>query len=371
MKSKQSINRSKIYQLLHQNNALTKKDIMNSLEISLPTVTQNINFLCKAGLTIESGSIGNTGGRRAKLYSIVKDARIAIGLDITRNLVTAVAVDLTGNVISKISVKLQFERSDDYYKHLGEIVSSIIDKESLDASKILGVGLGVPGLVTADNQSVFYGKILNFTGATCEEFSKYIPYKVLLYNDANAAGFAEFWSRKDHSSAFYLMLSNNIGGSIVLNGQVYTGNHFHSGEVGHMTLFPDGKPCYCGQKGCVDAYLAATILSSVTDGNLFDFFTLLEEKDPTVVPIWERYLDVLALTVNNLEVIFDCKIILGGYVGAFIGKYIDDLKKRVDRISTFEKGADFLELCYYTNDSIASGAALNFISSFIDSDFIS
>jgi predicted NBD/HSP70 family sugar kinase len=360
------LNRTSIYQLVRKNNGLSNKDIVQQLQLCLPTVTQNISEMMSEGLIEEYGSIGNTGGRRAKTYGIRKDARTAIGLDITKNHITVVAVDLTGSILACERVREKFERSDRYYRKLNESVSTIIKKANLDTENILGVGIGLPGLTTTDNQTVFYGKILNFTGATCSEFSKYIPYKTALFNDANAAGFAEIWSRDDIRNAFYVMLSTNIGGSIVINGQIYQGELVCSGEVGHMTIVPDGRKCYCGQKGCVDAYCAATELSSLTDGNLSDYFALLDEGNPQAVKLWDEYLDHLSITVNNLHVLFDCTIILGGYVGGYIDKYMDELIRRAKELNSFQDNADYLKVCCYKTEAIAAGAALNFIADFID-----
>ncbi|WP_100217076.1 ROK family transcriptional regulator [Treponema primitia] len=363
----QRMNRRNIYQLFRRERGLTRQDVVNHLRLSLPTVVQNINKLQDEGYIHEEGSVGYTGGRRAKTYSMVNNARIAIGLDITRDYIIAVAVDLTGEVIYRNQVWYKFERSDRYYKYLGTVVNDLVKKNSLDEKRILGVGLGVPGLVTEDNQTVFYGEILKFTGATCQEFSKYIPYKSALLNDANAAGFGEFWIRENPGSAFYVSLSNNIGGIVIINDRILTGSHFHSGEIGHLTLYPNGKPCYCGQKGCVDPYLAATNLSSLSNGKLADFFQLLEEKNPNAVKIWDTYLNDLALTLNDIQSLFDGKVILGGYVAEYIDKFIPELKKRTTLLNSFEKDADYIDICRYKTYSIAAGAALHFISEFIDS----
>ena len=363
----QKANRTNIYQLLRKHEGLTRQDIVHNLRLSLPTVVQNLANLQNEGLVKEEGFLGNTGGRRARTYSIVKDARTAIGLDITKNNIIAVAVDLTGEIIGQCQKPCQFERSETYYRHLGKVIEDVVKKSALDEKHILGVGFGVPGLATADNQTIFYGEILKFTGATCKEFSKYIPYKSAIFNDAKAACFAELWMRGDPGSAFYLMLSNNIGGSAVINNQVYMGTNYHSSEIGHITLYPGGKHCYCGQRGCVDSYLAATILSSLGNGNLGEFFQLLEQKDTAAVKTWDSYLNALALTVNNLEALFDCKINLGGYVGEYLEKYIVEIKKRALKLSTFEKDAEYLDICRYKTNSIAAGAALNFIATFLDS----
>ncbi|MFV0412054.1 MAG: ROK family protein [Oscillospiraceae bacterium] len=361
------VNRSNIYRFILRNGKVSKQQILQQLQLSLPTVTQNIEELQKEGLVAECGSIGNTGGRRAKCFCANLKAKAAIGLDITKNHIACVVVDLSGEVVADMRVRKPFEQNAAYYRYLGELVQQTIDEAALPANTILGVGIGIPALVDAENKQVVYGEILDFTGTTVDAFAQYIPYPALLYNDANAAGFAEMWARPDFENMFYIMLSNNIGGSILINKQVYSGEHLRSGEVGHMTIVPSGKQCYCGQKGCVDAYCSATVLSGITDGNLQDFFDRLQKGDKAIQKHWDTYLNHLALAINNLQLLFDNKIILGGYVGSYIGDYLGNLKQRVIALNPFAKDASFLHECRYKNQAIAAGAALNYISEFLRS----
>ena len=198
----------------------------------------------------------------------------------------------------------------------------MFEKAGVPHDKILGVGLGVPGLVTKDRKKIFYGKILDFEGACCEEFSKYIPFPCLFYNDAKAAGFAELWNREDLSRAFYVLLSNHVGGAMIYNHEVDLGENTRAGEIGHMTLIPAGKQCYCGRLGCVEPYCSASVLSDLAGGDLQTFFRLLESGDPDAGEAWAEYLQFLVLAINNVSVLLDCPIILGGYLGAYIENYI-------------------------------------------------
>ncbi len=359
-------NRSSIYQLLRRHEALSRQDIVSELQLSLPTVTQNLTELLQEGLIKESGTIGNTGGRRAKAFSTVSDAGTAIGVDITRNHITAVAVDLKGTVVAQTKNKITFERSKSYYRQLGDIVEETISVGKLDRKKVLGVGIGVPGLITADHQTVFYGEILNFTGATCEEFAQYIDLPVALFNDANAAGFAEMWTNPDINSAFYVMLSNNVGGAIYNNHRQFCGEHMRAGEIGHVIIVPDGLRCYCGQHGCVDAYCAATVLSNMTDGNLKLFFEKLDHGDEKAKQLWSEYLRHLAKALINVRMLFDFPIIIGGYVGEYIDEYLPDLKLLIAGKNSFESNADYILPCRYKVESIATGAALYYIDEFLN-----
>lgn len=361
------INRSNIYHHFLDHEELTKQNLVSDLQLCLPTVTKNVDELVAEGLVAISGSQGHTGGRRAVTYSIVKDAKVALGIDVTLNHVTVVAVDLTGTIISFSLHRMKFRAEDEYYQYVGSTLSSLIKDIGLTKEQILGVGVGLPALVDADRKSVFFSKIINLSGTTLRDFARYIPYDIQLFNDANAAAFTEIWMNRKMKNAFYLMLSNNIGGSMVINGSVYSGDHQQSGEVGHITLVPGGKRCYCGQDGCVDAFLAATNLSDLTDGNLLAFFEGVRAGDKKLLETWNTYLDHLASTVNIVHVLLDCNIILGGYVGEYLDPYMDDLRERAAKLNTFSNDADYLKTCLYKKESIAAGAALNFIDSFIRS----
>ena len=359
-------NRANIYQLFRQYNELSRQDVVSKLQISLPTVNQNLQNLQNEGLICESGSIGNTGGRKAKAYSLVKDARTAIGIDLTKNHITVVAVDLTGSIIAKKRIVKPFERTDEYYKLLGETVEQIIRDAGIDRSKVLGAGIGIPGLVTPDKDTVYYGGVLNCTGATKNEFSKYIKLSTRLYHDVDASGFAEMWYNPDIKNAFYIMLSNSIGGTIYINNNQYFGENLRGGEVGHLIIEPGGKKCYCGRRGCFDAYCSATVLSSLTGGNLAVFFSLLKSGNEEACERWDVYLHHLANTVFDLRMLFDCPIIIGGYIGEYIDEYLDDLKSIIAKDNkAFDNNLDYILPCKFKMHATAVGAALYYISDFL------
>lgn len=359
-------NRSQVFNLLYTKGSLSKRDIQLQLGLSLPTVTQHLTDLLKDGWIHQNGYMRNTGGRNAITYSIKDDARLAIGLDITRHHITAVVINLHGVVIAQLRIRYSFERTDAYLRRLGEIVNQIISENAIDTSRILGVGVGLPGLTNASYDRVVYGKILDIEDSTAEDYSRYIDFPVRIINDANAACDIELYSINNTTpNGFYIMLSNNVGGAVFFNDAVYTGDDFRSGEIGHLNIHPGGLRCYCGQRGCVDPYCSATVLTSISDGNLNQFFELLDARDPAAQSIWSAYLQHLALAIRNVRVLFDCPIIIGGYVGAYIDKYLDELKEILDNYNSFDKNSDYVVACKYKTESIAAGAALFFVKEFL------
>ena len=360
-------NRTSIFGLFRSGQQLSRQDIVGALDLSLPTVTNNLEELKALGLIAQTGSFGNTGGRRARAYSLVANARTAIGLDITRHHVTAVAVDLQGTIITSRRRRLDFQRTEEYYRELGNIVRQIVLAAELEEKNILGVGIGVPGLLTADSQRVYYSDVLGITGATCAEFAKYIPYPATLCHDTDSASFAEMWTDPGTKNAFYIMLSASVGGSVYMGGQRYNGSNLRSGEVGHMLLVPGGKRCYCGHRGCVDPYCAATALTAVTDGDLKLFFQRLKAGDREAESVWQEYLGHLAVVVANLRMLFDCDIIIGGYVGSYMDEYIGQLRALAAERNPFDSNADYVRPCRCKTEAIAAGSALNYISVFLNS----
>lgn len=360
-------NRSNIYQQFLCHEALTKQNLVSNLQLCLPTVAKNIDELVADGLVRESGSQGHTGGRRAVTYSLIKDAKVALGIDVTMNHVTVVAVDLTGAIIASERHRKRFEPTEEYYAYVGSTLEELIRSAGLKEEQILGVGIGLPALVDKDRKSIFYSKVINLSKTTSDDFSRFIPYKIALFNDAKAAAFTEIWLNRKKKNTFYILLSNNVGGAIVIDGSIYSGDNQQSGEVGHITLVPGGRKCYCGQLGCVDPYLAATNLSDLTDGNLQEFFERLRAGERELEKTWDSYLDYLASTVNIVHSLMDCDIILGGYVGEYIDVYMDELRRRTAKLYTFSNDTGYLKTCAYKKESIAAGAALEFIARFTDS----
>ncbi len=359
------INRNRIYRLIYQSERISKQDISYRLGMSLPTITQNLKYLQEQGLIRENGTFESTGGRKARAIVCVMDARIALGLDITRNHIGIVAVDLRGNIIRNIRASLRFEADEDYFQRVGALLREFVEALEVPKERILGVGISVPGILSEDHQTVVYATVLGFTGGTLERFSRYIPYPCVMCNDANAAGNAEMWNEQKHGNIIYLSLSNTVGGSVFVDNHLYTGDHQRGGEFGHMTIVPGGKLCYCGKEGCVDAYCSVRALLDGLSPNLTDFFERLRRGEPAICRRFEEYKKHLTVTCNNLRMAFDCEIILGGYLGGYLEEHLESLREVLKNLNTFEEYGGYIRVCHYRLEAAAVGAALLHVSPFL------
>ena len=343
---------------------ISQMELSQRLALSWPTILQNVKELTELGLVREVGLYESTGGRKARAYAPVRDARMAVGLDLTRNHASVVLVDLSGRIVRYKRKSCPFSLDDAYMQSLGELVRDVIGDGSAEGS-ILGVGVSLPGIMDREGEYLRYSHILDLRDVPLGTFSRCIPYPCSFLNDANAAGLAEIYGNPAAGNLVYLSLSSSVGGAILTGGALYAGSHLRAGEFGHTTLVPGGRRCYCGKDGCLDAYCSARLLSDRAGGNLAAFFDRLREGDPEMQAVWREYLEYLAIAVNNLHMSFDCDVIVGGYVGAFLEEFGGPLRSLLEERNTFQLDSSYLRFCRYRLEASAVGAALAQVERFL------
>lgn len=356
-------NRSNTLRCLLQCEKISQPELAQKLNLSWPTVLQNVKELSAMGLVQEVGAYESTGGRKAKAYAPVLDARLAVGVDITQNHVGLVLVDLSGQILRYTRQKRVFAMEEAYLQGLGNLLEAFLQEG--EREKLLGVGISLPGIVSETGDRLLYSHALNIYDVNTDLFSQNIPYPCVFLNDANAGGLAELWKKPETENLVYLSLSNTVGGAIISSGGLYTGANLRAGEFGHMTLEPNGRKCYCGKVGCVDAYLSAKVLSRFTDGNLALFFERLRQKDAKAMALWEEYLGNLAVVVNNLRMGFDCDVVVGGYVGPFLEEFGAALGENLRQRNTFQADSSYRKPCSFRLEAAAVGAALLQVEQFL------
>lgn len=375
------LNRNRVFRYLNSRGRVSMPDIAANLGMSGPTVLQIIKELKESQIVQEVGVFQSTGGRKAKAIASVQDVCYTVGLDITRNHVSLVLTNLSEKALKHERVREPFIYGDAYFHKLGGLLEEFLRKSETPREKIIGVGLSIPGILDKNN-CIAYSHTLGLDHVEAEEFTKYIPYPCIIINDANAAAMAECSDTVLSKSVFYLLLSNSVGGAIVfsrddlardkwnvregISRDIYMGGNQRAGEFGHMAIRPDGLTCYCGKKGCLDAYCSASRLADLTDGNLERFFQELEAGNAKWQEIWEEYMDNLAIAVDNLRMCFDGDVVLGGYVGSYMGPHMEKFRAKCAKRNIFGQSGDYVKACKYRIEASALGAAVCQIERYID-----
>ncbi|MCI5996353.1 MAG: ROK family protein [Blautia sp.] len=358
-------NRNRIFRYILKHGTVSNPDISYALKISLPTVTQNTKELLERGLIRETGELESTGGRRAKALAVAEDYCVAVGLDITRNHVGMMLVNLTGEILKYDRSQFPYENEEMYYRGLNRRLEQFLEGCVQEREKILGIGIAFPGIVDLQRKEITYSHALDVRDLPFSGVSGYFNYPCSFFNDANAGAYAEGINGTSKEPFFYLSLSNTVGGAVFEQDRLMHGRNFRCGEAGHMTIVPGGKQCYCGKDGCLDAYCSARLLSDAFHGKLDLFFAALKKGEEEAVGMWEEYTTNLALAVNNIHMILDCDVVLGGYVGSYVQEHLPGIRQKVFERNTFEEDGDFIKACNYRVGAAALGAAQSVIEEFI------
>jgi glucokinase len=131
-----------------------------------------------------------------------------------------------------------------------------------NSGALMGIGIGVPGII--DMQTGLLRESPNLPGwadyPVRDDIQRRLNTMVILENDANVAAFGEKWlgAAKDQSDMAMLTLGTGVGGGIVFDGKIWHGMNGMAGEFGHTTVEPEGHPCKCGNRGCLEQYASAT-----------------------------------------------------------------------------------------------------------------
>ena len=358
---KKTITRSRILNYVINNQITSKAEVSKNLNLSMPTVLSNINDLIAKGIIIETGEYESTGGRKAKSIGINPSYRYSVGIVITANHVGIVLVNLKYEIVKFRRVRMKFSPDASYCQDLSVLTSEFL-KDTEYQDRILGIGISIPGIISQKAHLLIKSHALQLENYSLSFLEQAFDLPVYFENDANAAMMAEDMNR--YKNAIYLSLNNTLGGAFCIGGKLFQGENQKAGEFGHMILVPGGRKCYCGKKGCADAYCAASALTDEIN-SLETFMEQLKSGDEAAEEKWSEYLDMLAVLISNLRMAYEMDIILGGEVGGYLAEHMLPLGEKVMEYNGFDHDIRYLRNCSYKREASAVGAAKHFLQDFI------
>ena len=190
-------------------------------------------------------------------------AKYIYGIDIGGTTVKMGLFDEKGDMLEKWEIVTRKENNGENI--LPDIVKSIKEKnseKSIETDDILGIGMGVPGPITEDGRVLKCANLGWGIFSVADEMSKLTGVKkVKVGNDANVAALGEAWrgGGRGFDNIVMVTLGTGVGGGIIMNGKILTGENGAAGEIGHITVNPkETLTCGCGCKGCLEQYSSAT-----------------------------------------------------------------------------------------------------------------
>jgi glucokinase len=188
----------------------------------------------------------------------------AIGVDLGGTNLRIAAVEDSGRLLQSLSTATELAHGRDFV--LAEMALAIreLARQFSSTHRLVGIGVGIPGII--DLSSGTLHSAANLPGwsnyPVRSELENRLGVSVLLENDANCAALGEKWigAGRDVDDLCMITLGTGVGGGFVIGGKPWHGLIGMAGEVGHMTVFPEGRLCGCGNAGCLEQYASATAI---------------------------------------------------------------------------------------------------------------
>ncbi|RHW42885.1 ROK family transcriptional regulator [Neobacillus notoginsengisoli] len=232
-------NKKKVLNCIRDHSPISRAEIAVKARISKPTVSMLVDDLIQEKLIFEKG-IGESssqGGRRPIQLYFNEKAFFIIGTDIGGTKVKTTICDLGGNIVASCSFKTVQYLKSGLLKQIAKEIDAMIDKNSIDRSKILGMGAGVPGITETNRGIVVEAPSLNWIRYPfIQEAKQFFTFPVYVDNDVNVAALGEQWlgNARNKRNVLFIAVGTGIGSGIIIHNQLYRGSTYAAGELGYM-----------------------------------------------------------------------------------------------------------------------------------------
>ncbi|NEA85917.1 ROK family transcriptional regulator [Streptomyces sp. SID7958] len=338
-------NRTAVLQRLYFDGPLSRFELGPATGLSSGSVSNVVADLVADGLVEEAGSVDSDGGRPRTLLRVAPLSGHLIGVDVGETRVRVELFDLALAEVARAERPLEQRRYDVevIVDHIRTGVADVLDASGLAPARLLGVGIGVPGIVehTPDRGAVVHGQTIGWDAIALESLLRagsLLPGTVPCFidNGARTLGQAEMWfgAGRGARSALVVLFGSGVGACLA-TPEV---EHGRAVEWGHLTVRVRGRRCRCGALGCLEAYAGAESLlarwreeGGRVPGDT-DEETALEAMlaaahppdggvaDPVALAVLEETAEYLGAGLSDLINLFQPeRILIGGWAGLRLG----------------------------------------------------
>jgi N-acetylglucosamine repressor len=342
-----------VLKTIYGSGPISRAEVARVTALTPPTVSDVVASLIADGLVEEVGLAPSSSGRRAILLQVVDDARQMVGIDLSREDFRGAIANLRGQIVQRVDLPLKGQDGDSALALVYDLVDDLVESAT---RPLLGIGIGAPGLVEASNGVLHQSVNLNW---------RYIPFRKLLRkryhlpvymaNDCQVAALAVYTFAKLHDDMLPLVVINagrGVGAGIIVDGQLLYGNPVGAGEIGHVTVIPDGIQCACGNYGCLETVASSrailrrikdlidrnpdsSFIEFVSDPGKIDMdsvFQALEAGNEVVRQVIDEAGQALGIAAANLiGVLGSCHILVRGSVARFGRLLLDPMREEMDK----------------------------------------
>ncbi len=289
--------------LIWKEQRISRAEISRRTGLSRSTVSETVDVLLPTGLVAEVGVGPSNGGRPPVVLEFQDDAYAILGVDMGAAHVTVVLTDLRGRVVAREHRRHAVRDNPAGTRALiAELCEGCLAQWPRANRRLVGIGVAVPSPVDPRHPDRLSEVVLPAWHGSLglEELGERHGVPVLVDNDANLAALAERWwgAGRDVDNFAFIKVATGVGMGYVINGRIYRGSTGVAGEIGHLSVDPNGLPCVCGLRGCLATVVGAPALVARARALLAEHpDSALADGEPTLAAIEDAALagDALAL----------------------------------------------------------------------------
>lgn len=365
------INRGLILSKIIEQGVVSRAELSKITGLNKATISVQVADLLSEKLIYETQLEHNVVGRRPIMLSINRDAGYVLGIDLDYKHIQYIVSDLGGHPVFTKSIHLDTDNYSEIVQILKKHIKEFQKNWTNDDYGLINVMIGVHGTVNNEGLIYFVPKYQWHNKDLKSDLAEDIDIEINIENNANLSAYAERVYYHHHSNHLLaIILSSGIGTGIMIDGQIHKGFDGFAGEMGHMIVFPDGKPCKCGNNGCWELY--ASELCQLEDLaykldqphlTIKDVQELITEEDPVTSKQMKQFINDLSIGLNNIinsynpETLVINSDLLTSYPGA-----VDEIKSNlVSTVSSYNE----LVLSKFGKKGSAMGACAYSIQQFL------
>lgn len=375
-------NRSALLSKLFFDGPLSRHELSSLTGLSAATVSNVTGELIDERLIVEAGLIDSDGGRPRVLLRVDPHYGHVVGVDVGETGVKVELFDLAMTALATVEHPLPSVRPDPaaVVQQVASGLRDVLAEARVDEESVIGVGIGLPGAVehvSPDNATDVrvHAPTIGWDGVPLGQLLRESQVTLPLFfdNGAKTLGQAEMWfgAGRGAGHAVIVLIGSGVGAAVVTDGSTYRGATSSAGEWGHTVISYGGRPCRCGSRGCLEAYVGAEgILDryrqargrAVGGDEQAGLEALIASaaKSKTATKVLQDTAGYLGAGIANLINLFNPeRIVLGGWAGLALGaQLLPDIRTAAQAHALKHTyGHTTIELCQLGPDAVAFGAA--------------
>ncbi|GAA1023069.1 sugar kinase [Acrocarpospora pleiomorpha] len=370
-------NRGMLLRTLYFDGPASRHELTGLTGLSAATISTMTGDLLADNIIVEAGQVDSDGGRPRVLLRVNPAYGYVIGVDVAETHVRVELFDLEMTEKARVDYSLRPSHHDIELvtRRILAGIDVVLADGGVPADRVLGVGIGVPGIVERGPDTLIHAKTFGWDGVPLGALMRAgTSLPVFIDNGAKTMGQAELWfgAGRGAAQAVIVLIGSGVGATVVADGVVMRGASNSAGEWGHTKIALEGRHCRCGGRGCLEAYIGAEgILDRAgvptrTSGWQEALGRVLETRSPVV----EETVAYLGMGLANLiNLLNPERILIGGWAGLMIGRDLLPGIRAAARANSLTQpyNATSIVLGELGPDAVALGAATLVLEEFLDS----